>query len=422
MPLSANLNAKADIASPTFTGAVTTGTGATAVAGSLAVAGNVGFYGTTPIAKPGATADIKASLAALGLITGGSPTPLNLDGATLTAGTVTTASGGLNLNGLLKTNGWQIQNTVTSPYIQLNAGDVTIENRGQITSVPLIVRGMTGQTGKLQEWQDQGYVVRASVSNAGAVAAASLALTGALTVAGTSTLTGATTVGSTAAADTTFSIATGTSNVNYLAWKHNAVDKWYDMSTATTRSVWDNTNGKQHLLMTAGAGAGGGTTAINSALTVAGTSALAGAVTVGGSSVTTSSLTLSRTAGGTVATMHEYITPDNSPSYYRIWGGRFTGENVGTTDDTKAFYQRTIPAGNSLAFGVISLGAAGAFTNANMTDRFAVTITGVTVAGTMTVSGNVGFYGTAAVAKPTGVAVTAAGVHAALVTLGLIAA
>ncbi len=37
-------------------------------------------------------------------------------------------------------------------------------------------------------------------------------------------------------------------------------------------------------------------------------------------------------------------------------------------------------------------------------------------------SGNVGFYGTSAVAKPTGVAVDAAGIHAALVTLGLIAA
>lgn len=35
---------------------------------------------------------------------------------------------------------------------------------------------------------------------------------------------------------------------------------------------------------------------------------------------------------------------------------------------------------------------------------------------------NVGFYGTAPIAKPTGVAVTAAGIHAALVSLGLIAA
>lgn len=38
------------------------------------------------------------------------------------------------------------------------------------------------------------------------------------------------------------------------------------------------------------------------------------------------------------------------------------------------------------------------------------------------VNGNVGFYGTTPQAKPTGVAITAAGIHAALVTLGLIAA
>lgn len=37
-------------------------------------------------------------------------------------------------------------------------------------------------------------------------------------------------------------------------------------------------------------------------------------------------------------------------------------------------------------------------------------------------TGSLGFYGTAPIAKQTGVAVTAAGVHAALVALGLIAA
>ena len=36
--------------------------------------------------------------------------------------------------------------------------------------------------------------------------------------------------------------------------------------------------------------------------------------------------------------------------------------------------------------------------------------------------GTVGFYGTTPVVKPTSVAVSAAGIHAALVTLGLIAA
>ena len=37
-------------------------------------------------------------------------------------------------------------------------------------------------------------------------------------------------------------------------------------------------------------------------------------------------------------------------------------------------------------------------------------------------AGGIGFYGATAVAKPTGVAVTAAGIHAALVSLGLIGA
>jgi len=42
--------------------------------------------------------------------------------------------------------------------------------------------------------------------------------------------------------------------------------------------------------------------------------------------------------------------------------------------------------------------------------------------GAVTVGGNVGFYNNAPVAKPTGVAVTAAAIHAALVTLNLISA
>ena len=45
-----------------------------------------------------------------------------------------------------------------------------------------------------------------------------------------------------------------------------------------------------------------------------------------------------------------------------------------------------------------------------------------TFAGAVTIGGNVGFYNASPVAKPTGVAVTAAAIHAALVTLNLIAA
>jgi len=59
----------------------------------------------------------------------------------------------------------------------------------------------------------------------------------------------------------------------------------------------------------------------------------------------------------------------------------------------------------------------------NGTAALTIASTGAaTFAGAVTVSGNVGFYNNAPVAKPTGVAVTAAAIHAALVTLNLIAA
>jgi len=45
----------------------------------------VGFYGVTPATRPGATAEIKAGLASLGILTDGGATPLDLDGGSLTA-------------------------------------------------------------------------------------------------------------------------------------------------------------------------------------------------------------------------------------------------------------------------------------------------------------------------------------------------
>ncbi len=65
---------------------------------------------------------------------------------------------------------------------------------------------------------------------------------------------------------------------------------------------------------------------------------------------------------------------------------------------------------NDLNTGVYSPGA----------DQVGITCAGAAVL--LAGSATLGFFGTAAVAKPTGVAVTAAGIHAALVTLGLIAA
>lgn len=55
------------------------------------VSQTIGFLGATPVARPGSTADIKASLVALGLITGGGATPLDLGGGVLTAGSLAVA-------------------------------------------------------------------------------------------------------------------------------------------------------------------------------------------------------------------------------------------------------------------------------------------------------------------------------------------
>ena len=54
---------------------------------------NIGFFGVTPVARPGATDEIKAGLASLGLLTDGGASPLNLDGGTFTAGAINGATG-----------------------------------------------------------------------------------------------------------------------------------------------------------------------------------------------------------------------------------------------------------------------------------------------------------------------------------------
>ena len=75
----------------------------------------------------------------------------------------------------------------------------------------------------------------------------------------------------------------------------------------------------------------------------------------------------------------------------------------GTTNDSTKFALVAKDSGSNNLFLVRNDGAA-------------------TFAGAVSITGNVGFYGQAATAKPTSVAVTAAAIHAALVTLNLIAA
>lgn len=109
----------------------------------------VGFYGASPTAKAGATDDIKDSLVALGLITDGGATPLDLDGGNLTATRIYTAiidvvgAGETDMyvpfgvNGALRlastVPGIQFEDTTSSALdfkIQVNSNALTIKEHG----------------------------------------------------------------------------------------------------------------------------------------------------------------------------------------------------------------------------------------------------------------------------------------------------
>jgi hypothetical protein len=88
--------------------------------------------------------------------------------------------------------------------------------------------------------------------------------------------------------------------------------------------------------------------------------------------------------------------------------------------------QNEIRLGNYATGGFLRIvvnNTAAATSAHNGTVALTIASTGAaTFAGAVSITGSVGFYGQAATAKPTGVAVTAAAIHAALVTLNLIAA
>jgi hypothetical protein len=70
---------------------------------------NVGFFGVTPVDRPGANEDIKDALASLGLLTNGGASPLNLDAGAIVAGaasfTTMESSGNAQAGGILYANG-----------------------------------------------------------------------------------------------------------------------------------------------------------------------------------------------------------------------------------------------------------------------------------------------------------------------------
>jgi hypothetical protein len=98
------------------------GTGAT-FAGALRHTGTtLGFFNATPVSKPGSTAEIKAALASLGLLTDGGASPLNLDGGTLSEAIINTA--------FPITSVGTVRGLNLTADARVNIGNTYIENQG----------------------------------------------------------------------------------------------------------------------------------------------------------------------------------------------------------------------------------------------------------------------------------------------------
>ena len=189
-----------------------------------------------------------------------------------------------------------------------------------------------------------------------------------------------------------------------------------------------------------------GTTAASStttgALQVAGGVGVAGASYFGGAITSSSYIRTSGTYGfqigelsghqriiyGNVADTFQLLTAANGAASLSAGAATFGGA-VTTGALTVSSANLILSAGYELRFGAggadriyqsASSGGTLVFDTGSVT-RFTLNSTAATFSGAVTIGGNVGFYNASPVAKPAGVAVTAAAIHAALVTLNLIA-
>ena len=132
-------------------------------------------------------------------------------------------------------------------------------------------------------------------------------------------------------------------------------------------------------------------------------------------SVNFNALTLA--AGTGAATFAGAVTINQSGAGLRLIAATAADTYLGVLENTGAAFRAAMGWTQATNVGFLGNGS-GSF----MTWSGTAVNAGVTFAGTVTIGGNVGFYNASPVAKPTGVAVTAAAIHAALVTLNLIAA
>ena len=125
-------------------------------------------------------------------------------------------------------------------------------------------------------------------------------------------------------------------------------------------------------------------------------------------------------AGGALGFYSQSNTVYFASTATRVLGFSNTGLVLSINGDVTSPNIATDGAGTSGFFAPANGGIA---YSGGGTERFRIAATTglATFAGAVTITGNVGFYGQAATAKPTGVGVSAAAIHAALVTLNLIA-
>lgn len=112
---------------------------------------NVGFFGVAPVARPGTTADIKDALTSLGLLQGTSPTPLNLDAGTLSAGNISSTA--LTAGQFLWYNAGAIASDADATFDGVNAtftrlfGRIGYQSGGAAARVPMVLIRSNTQNG-----------------------------------------------------------------------------------------------------------------------------------------------------------------------------------------------------------------------------------------------------------------------------------
>ena len=137
---------------------------------------------------------------------------------------------------------------------------------------------------------------------------------------------------------------------------------------------------------------------------------IGGALTVTGALSGSSTISASNTITGSASSAPAFTVANNNVTAISFKSASSTiGLGVNASDVLGFAFGGVYPS----AYQFYVVGGVGLAINAGGAATFA---------GAVTVGGNVGFYNASPVAKPTGVAVTAAAIHAALVTLNLIAA